>query len=383
MGIILQVGGRQKMINMKRLLSRGVLCMGMALALTSCRDLSPTGGTYTNTGDKSVVPSNLKKVSYSALPGWQDDDVRYALQAFRNTCKAKIQYTGRVIPDRALLEEKCRNLPSASADTATVRAWFESNFQPYQIHTDTGATRGTYTGYYSPIIPACRTKTAQCNEPLMGIPTDGRNYKGVPKKDIVEKQIGRPLYWANIVDVQNIQIQGSGMLKLEDGTNVKLNFAAVNDMPFKSIGEELRKRGIRPDGGYSADAVWTHLKKNPDLARDVIYKNPRYVYFYESVPPDVIGKLGTPLSKIRSVAMDTDLYTLGLPVYINTNLSDGRAFRRLMIAQDTGSAIKGWIRADIFFGKGDEAYKYAHGQHAQGEMFILMPKVYDYVKPTK
>ena len=215
----------------------------------------------------------------------------------------------------------------------------------------------------------------------MGIPTDGRGYKGVAKKDIVEKKIGRVLYWANIVDVQNIQIQGSGVLRLEDGTNVKLNFAAVNDMPFKSIGEELRRRGIRPAGGYSADAVWTHLKQNPTLARDVIYANPRYVYFYESKPADVIGKLGTPLSKIRSVAMDDDLYTLGLPVYINTNLSDGRPFRRLMIAQDTGSAIRGWIRADIFFGSGDEAYKLAQGQHAQGQMFILMPKVYSYVKP--
>jgi membrane-bound lytic murein transglycosylase A len=79
--------------------------------------------------------------------------------------------------------------------------------------------------------------------------------------------------------------------------------------------------------------------------------------------------------------MDDDLYTLGLPVYVNTNLSDGRAFRRLMIAQDTGSAIRGFIRADIFFGKGEEAYKFAQGQHAQGKMFILMPKEYTYVKP--
>ena len=350
-----------------------------AFILTSC-DLS----TPTHTGDDSVAPSsNLKKVSYSELPGWRDDDVRYALQAFRNSCKAKIQYHGRVIPDKALFEEKCRTLPAASADTPTVRAWFESNFQPYKIYNDDGTDRGTYTGYYSPIIRGSRVKTAEYNEPLMGVPTDGRNYKGVEKKKIVEQKIGHVLYWANIVDVQNIQIQGSGMLQLDDGKMVKLNFAAVNDMPFKSIGEELRRRGIRPDGGYSADAVWTHLKKNPKLARDVIYKNPRYVYFYESVPPDVIGKLGTPLSKIRSVAMDDSIYTLGLPVYISTNLSDGRKFQRLMIAQDTGSAIRGWIRADIFFGKGDDAYKYAHGQHAQGQMFLLMPREYQYVKPTK
>lgn len=335
------------------------------------------------TGDKSVVPSNLKQASYAEMPGWHDDDVRYALQAFRNSCKARIQYTGRVIPDRALMEEKCRTLPSASADTATVRAWFESHFQPYKIYNETNGTKGTYTGYYSPIIPACKTRTAKCNEPLLGVPTDGRNYKGVDKKTIVNNQIGRVLYWANIVDVQNIQIQGSGMLELEDGTLVKLNFAAVNDMPFKSIGEQLKAKGVRPAGGYSADAVWTHLKQNPAMAKEVIYGNPRYVYFYVSVPPDVIGKIGTPLSKIRSVAMDDSLYTLGLPVYIDTHLSDGRKFRRLMIAQDTGSAIRGWVRADIFFGKGDEAYQYAHGQHSQGEMYILMPKEYTYVKSTK
>lgn len=362
----------------KNRLIYGIFCLSAMFMVAGCDLSTPRVGS-----DASVVPSNLRAVKYQDLPGWDEDDVRYALQAFRNSCRAKIQYTGRVVPDRELFEEKCRSLPAASADVATVRAWFESNFQPYKVYNDNGTDRGTYTGYYSPVIPACRTKTAECNEPLMGVPTDGRNYKGVHKKKIVNDKIGRVLYWANIVDVQNIQIQGSGMLKLEDGTDIKLNFAAVNDMPFKSIGEELRRRGIRPAGGYSADAVWQHLKKNPVLAQEVIYSNPRYVYFYESVPPDVIGKIGTPLSKIRSIAMDDDIYTLGMPVYISTNLSDGRKFRRLMIAQDTGSAIRGWIRADIFFGKGDEAYKFAHGQHAQGEMFILMPKVYEYVKPTK
>ncbi len=365
------------MSHIKNIGFRALLTIGAAFILASC-DMS----TPRHTGDNSVIPSNLEAVPFSALPGWHEDDVRYALQAFRNTCKANIQYGGRVIPDAELVAEKCRTLPSASADIPTVRAWFESNFQPYQIFADNGATRGTYTGYYSPIIPASRVKTPEFNEPLMGIPTDGRNYKGVPKKTIVEQQIGRVLYWANVVDVQNIQIQGSGMLQLPNGENIKLNYAGVNDMPFKSIGEELRRRGIKPAGGYSADAVWTHLKQNPTLARDVINTNPRYVYFYESTPPDVIGAMGVPLSKIRSIAMDNEIYTLGMPVYIATNLSDGRKFRRLMIAQDTGKAIRGWIRADIFFGKGDDAYKLAQGQHAQGEMFILMPKEYTYVKPA-
>ena len=347
-----------------------------AFTLTSCDVSTPT-----HVGNNVVAPSsNLKPVSYSELPGWENDDVRYALQAFRNTCRANLQFKGRVIPDAVLVTEKCNLMPGAGSSIETVRTWFESHFQPYKVYDDSGKTTGTYTGYYSPTIPACRQKTAQCNEPLMAAPSNPAQYKNVSKKKIVENKIGRILYWANIVDVQNIQIQGSGMLKLDDGSLVKLNFGATNDMQFKSIGEHLRAHGIKPSGGYSADAVWTYLKKNPKLAKEVIYNNPRYVYFKESESKSVIGKLGTPLSKIRSLAIDDSIYTIGMPVYINTKLSDGRKFQRLMIAQDTGSAIRGWIRADIFFGSGDEAYRFAHGQHSPGEMYILLPKEYTNVK---
>lgn len=348
----------------------------LAFSLTSCDISTPTH----TTNDVIAPESNLKPVPFSSLPGWQNDDVRYALQAFRNSCNAKLQYTGRVVPDADLVREKCNLLPGANSDTKTVRNWFESHFQAYRVYDDSGKTTGTFTGYYSPTIPACRKKTATCNEPLMAAPSNPAQYKNVPKKKIVENKIGTVLYWANIVDVQNIQIQGSGLLKLEDGEMVKLNFGATNDMQFKSIGEQLRARGIKPDGGYSADAVWTYLKKNPTLAREVIYNNQRYVYFKEAESKKVIGKLGTPLSKIRSIAVDDSIYTVGMPVYINTNLSDGRKFQRLMIAQDTGSAIRGWIRTDIFFGSGDEAYKFAHGQHSNGEMYILLPRVYTNVK---
>ena len=354
----------------------------LLIALGACdmtRSVPESGGVTT---DNSRKPHHFKKVSYSELPGWREDDVRYALKAFRNSCKAKIQYNGAVVPDRYLFEEKCQFLPNESADNATVRAWFESHFQPYKQTDETGKTKGTFTGYYSPTIEASRTKSAKYSEPLMAVPTGGQTFKGIDKKTILAKQIGRPLYYANLVDVQNIQIQGSGMLKLENGELVKLNFAAVNDLPFNSIGEQLRKRGIRPPDGYSADAVWKYLKTRPDLAREVIDNNPRYVYFVESPAHDVIGKLGTPLSKIRSIAVDDSIYTVGLPTYVDTNLSDGRKFQRLMIAQDTGSAIRGFVRADIYFGEGDEAFRYAQGQHAQGEMYIFMPKRYEYVKPT-
>jgi membrane-bound lytic murein transglycosylase A len=349
-------------------------------AMAGCGDLTDTGGGVS--GDRSVRPPNLQKVSYSDLPGWRADDVRYALQAFRNTCNAKIQYSGRVVPDRFLLEEKCHVMPSQSADSATVRAWFESHFQPYRLSDDSGKTKGLFTGYYSPTIPACRAQSDKCGEPLMAVPTDGRSFKGVDKKTILGNKIGRVLYWADPVDVQNLQIQGSGMLKLQDGTLVKLNFAAVNDMPFKSIGDQLRSRGIRPPEGYSSAAVWKYLKTQPKLAREVIDNNPRYVYFQESPQHAVVGKLGTPLSKIRSIAVDDAIFTVGLPVFVDTYLADNRKFQRLMMAQDTGSAIRGWVRGDIFFGAGEEAEMHASPQYASGEMYILMPKEYQYVKPT-
>jgi membrane-bound lytic murein transglycosylase A len=325
-------------------------------------------------GGDARIPQNLKPVSFSELPGWKDDDHRYALRAFRQTCRARVQYNGNVVPDRRLLEEKCGMMPKESASRTEVRQWFEMHFQPYKIHDEAGASRGLFTGYYSPIIPACRQRTAQCNEPLMGLPTDGRNFKGVERREIVRQQIGRPLYWANIVDVQNIQIQGSGTIRLEDGKLVKLNFAAVNDMPFTSIGGQLQERGIRPAGGFGAEAVWVHLKQNPTLAQEVINNNKRYVYFVEVESHDVIGALGVPLSTIRSAAIDNTIYTLGLPLYVDTTLSDGRRFRRLMVAQDTGGAIRGWIRVDIFFGSGDKAFELAQGQFAQGAKYILMPR---------
>ena len=146
--------------------------MGFVVAIAGCDLSAPT-----HVGNKSKVPSNLHAVSYSSLPGWRDDDVRYALQAFRNTCKAKIQYTGSVIPDPELLKEKCNMLPSSTADVKTVRAWFESHFQPYQVFNEKGGKTGTYTGYYSPVIDGCRKQSAKCNEPIMGVPIDGRNYK--------------------------------------------------------------------------------------------------------------------------------------------------------------------------------------------------------------
>jgi membrane-bound lytic murein transglycosylase A len=318
----------------------------------------------------------LTKADFNQLPGWKDDDLRYALKSFKNSCKGKMTFEGKVVPDRELFEEKCRYAPSESADLATVRKWFEEHFQAYRVNDPESGAKGRMTGYYSPTIPASRTRRGEYTEPLMAMPTDGREFKGVDKKTILAQGIGKPLYWAHPVDVQNLQIQGSGMLRLDDGRLVKLNFASTNDVPFNSPGRQLQDKGITPPNGMAAAAVWEYLKSNPALAREIIDGNPRYVYFSEAGSFDVIGKLGVPLQKIRSVAVDDSIYALGVPMFIDTQLRDGTRFQKLVVAQDRGEAIKGWVRADIFFGIDAEAEHFASGQNYQGSKFVLLPKKY-------
>jgi membrane-bound lytic murein transglycosylase A len=313
---------------------------------------------------------NMIPVGYAELPGWKDDDQSYALQAFRNTCKATIQYAGQVVPDAKLMAEKCASMPARLSDRETVRKWFEDNFQPYKVGDD--ATKsGKFTGYYSPVVKACRQRTAECSAPVMDKPDDGREYKGVPSTRLVSERIGRVIYWIDPIDLQDM---GSSTLILEDGSSVRLSVASTNDMTFNGIGSQLLARGIRPPEGYGMKAVRAYLKENRELADELIANNPRYVYYTPSATEAVTGNMGVPLSKIRSVAVDKNIYTLGLPVYLDTRLSNGRKFQRLMVAQDTGGAVTGYNRADIYFGVGDEAFEYAHGQNETGQMYVLMPK---------
>jgi membrane-bound lytic murein transglycosylase A len=262
-------------------------------------------------------------------------------------------------------------MPAASADAEAVRQWFENNFQPYLVSDD--ATRdGKFTGYYSPVVNACRYRTSECSVPIMNKPTDGREYKRVHSKTLVDNFVGEILYWIDPIDLQDM---GSATLILEDGSQVRLSVASTNDLPFNGIGSQLLERGIRPPDGYGMKSVRKYLKEHRSLANELIANNPRYVYYAPSKIDAVTGNMGVPLTKIRSVAIDKKIYTLGLPVYLDTRLSsDGRKFQRLMVAQDTGGAVIGYNRADIYFGTGDEAFEYAHGQNEGGQMYILMPK---------
>jgi membrane-bound lytic murein transglycosylase A len=319
---------------------------------------------------RGIAGGGASRVGFEDLPGWKDDDHRYALQAFRNTCKAKIQYAGKVSPPSGSIEGKCKDMPGESADRETARRWFEDNFAPHVV-SDEATKNGKFTGYYSPVVKACRRQTPECSAPIMDKPTDGREFKGVPSTKLVSERIGNVIYWIDPIDLQDM---GSATLILEDGSRVRLSVATTNDLPFNGIGSQLLARGIRPPDGHGMKSVRKYLKENRALANELIANNPRYVYYSPSKTDAVVGNMGVPLSTIRSIAVDKNIYTLGLPVWLDTKLSNGERFRRLMVAQDTGGAIIGYNRADIYFGVGDEAFEYAHGQNQPGQMYILMPK---------
>ena len=320
----------------------------------------------------AVITDTMKPVDFRDLRGWADDDHRYALQAFRNTCAGRIQFTGTVIPDERLTREKCQIMPPENAGRATVRDWFETHFQPFKVWDDK-TLDGKFTGYFSPVRHACRTQTERCSVPIMDRPRDGREFKGVHSRIIVEQRIGEVLFWIDPIDLQDM---GSATLILEDGERVRLSVASTNDLPFNGIGSQLLARGIRPPGGFGMRSVREFLKlpENRALAQELVDNNPRYVFYTRSRTEAVYGRMGVPLSRIRSIAIDENIYTLGLPVFIDTTLSaNGRPFQRLMIAQDTGGAILGKNRVDIYFGVGEEAFEYAHGQNTKGQMYFFMP----------
>ena len=326
----------------------------------------PTPGVGAVTSDK------MQPRRFNDLPGWKDDDHRYALQAFRHSCSTRLRPSGRIQPDPQAWESVCAALPKHSPSVREAREWFERHFQPFEI---VDGTPGRHTGYFSPVVPACRVQTDECRVPIMERPTDGRQYVGVDSVRIVNERIGNILYWIHPIDLQD---KGSSTIVLEDGTRVQLSTQTTNQLPFNGIGAQLLARGIRPDCGMGMRCVREFLKRpeNRELADELVANNPRYVFYTHQATQHVVGRMGVPLSRIRSIAVDENIYTMGMPFWLDTTLAkNNQPFRRLMIGQDTGGAILGYNRTDIYFGSGDIAFNYAQGQNTTGRLFLLMPRV--------
>jgi len=325
-------------------------------------------------------------VKWSDLPLWHEDDHLAAFQCFLETARAIIENR---VPLRAAKDHdgSCREIAAhaLTLDITTrdqARAFFEHHFQPYAIKPDQG--HGFLTAYYEPLVEASYEKNEIYFVPLYAKPDDVReNY--FTRAEIEDGALaGRGLerlYLKSPVDLFFMQVQGSGKAQMPDGSTRRIQYAGRNGQPYVTIAKVLITEGHLALSDAHADGVKAWLKANPEEARRIMRLNPSYIFF--DVLPDEgdkgpIGGASTHLMPNRSIAIDRTIWPYGLPFYIEAELPDGRGgfelMARVMIAQDTGSAILGPARADLFFGSGDEAGARAGLIRHRGNFTVLWPK---------
>ncbi|MEY2632876.1 MAG: hypothetical protein RIR00_1530 [Pseudomonadota bacterium] len=339
----------------------------------------------------------LQPVSWSELPGWRDDEVRAAWPAFLQSCKGLTSKNGAGWKRVCDLAGKARG-----DDNGTVRAFFQQHFQPHALIAGDGKNSGLITGYYEPLLKGSRQPSALHTTPALAVPDDlltidlGELYPELkdkrvrgrlvgnkvvpywPRADIVnQSDRGRPLVWLeDPVEFFFLQIQGSGRVRLPDGGILRLGYADQNGHPYQSIGRILIERGeLRPEEA-SMQGIQAWARANPARLNELLNSNPSYVFFRE-LPANndgPIGALGVPLTPERSLAVDPRSIPLGAPVFLATTRPlSSEPLNRLMLAQDTGGAIKGAIRADFFWGFGKEAGEQAGRMKQPGRMWVLLP----------
>ncbi|MBB4363391.1 membrane-bound lytic murein transglycosylase A [Bradyrhizobium sp. CIR18] len=355
-------------------------------------------------------------LAWADVKGWSDDNHLAAYKTFRASCKTINAQTGAAEP-KALagsLNEPCRAAKSLElTDDAKAKTFFEENFAPLRI-SRLGEPDGFVTGYYEPVLEGSRTQTDVYNVPVYRRPSNlfVRGYKqdsvSLPNKGPVYRKIGRrklvPYYdrgeiedgkiagrgleiaWLkDPTDLLFAQIQGSARIKFDDGSSVRLNYDAYNGYPYTAVGRILIERGIIPKEEMSMQKIREWMTQNPDGAKELRRANRAYIFFGEvnlSDKDEAVGAQGIPLTAGRSIAVDKALHVYGTPFFIEGELPidserSKTPFHRLMIAQDTGSAIIGPARADLFFGAGQEAGRVSGRLRHPMHFVMLVPKGLD------
>jgi membrane-bound lytic murein transglycosylase A len=334
---------------------------------------------------------------FDDLPGWKNDDHASALAAFVRGCEA--------LARREAWRAACmsaRKVPRASP--AAARRFFETHFVPYRALNERGGDEGLATGYYEPLLHGSRNRSARYRFPLYGVPDDllvidlselhpelkGRRVRGrlegrrvVPYYSRAQIESGQApleakvLYWVDDpIDLFFLQVQGSGQIRLDSGERVRIGYGDQNGYPYRSIGRLLIDRGELAPDKASMQAIKDWARKNPDKLPEVLQHNASYVFFRElaSDLPGPLGALGIPISAGRSLAVDPHHIPLGAPVYLTTTWPNTqRPLQRLVMAQDTGSAIRGPIRGDYYWGYGDQAGVQAGRMRQSARMWVLLP----------
>lgn len=371
---------------------------GTCPAAQPCPSCPPCPGQPPTAATEPAAPP-LRASSWLAVTGWPQDDAAAAWPAFRASCSVLARQSAwKPACDRA------SRLGTAPAGAA-VRQFFEAEFTPWQLTNADGTTQGLVTGYYEPLIRGSRTRSARSAWPIHGVPKDmltielgdvypelkslrlrGRlvGNKVVPywnRQQLGERAEAVPapvLLWADDpIEFFFLQVQGSGRVQLPDGRTVRIGYADQNGHPYQSIGRWLVAQGELPLEKASMDGIKRWAQENPARLQEMLNANPSYVFFRELPAADggPVGALGVPLSAGRSIAVDPRYVPLGAPVFLSTTQPlSTTPLHRLMMAQDTGGAIKGVVRADFFWGFGEDAGREAGRMRQQGSMWVLLPK---------
>jgi membrane-bound lytic murein transglycosylase A len=319
-------------------------------------------------------------VPWSDLPGFADDNLFEAWNAWIKSCEKP------VAPLAALCSEVRR---LSIADGQAQRDWMQSRLQPYRVETPQGEATGLLTGYFEPQLEASRVPTATFTVPLYQVPlTLAQRKPWFTRQEIdtlPQAQAalqGRAIaYLADPIDALILQIQGSGRLKLTqpDGSQrwVRLAYAGNNDQPYRSVGRWLLDQGLIRDASWPGIKAW--LAQNPQRRQELLWSNPRVVFFKEEPLSELDsafgpkGAQGVALTPGRSIAVDPGSVPYGTPVWLSSGGAQS-TLNRLVMAQDTGSAITGAVRADYFAGWGPEAAELAGRLRQPLQLWVFWPK---------
>ena len=351
----------------------------------------PSGGGF---------PRTLQPAKWADLPGWNDDDQAAAWPAFIASCRGVASK-----PHGPGWKRVCDLARAADGKAGhDPRRFFESQLRPYAIQSADGNATGLVTGYYEPLLRGSRTRAKGYEQPVRGVPDDlltidlGTVFPELKDKRVRGRLEGNKVvpYWSraeiaargdkvpartllyvdDAVELFFLQVQGSGRVKLADGTTIRLNYADQNGYPYQSIGRVLVDRGELKLEEASMQGIQAWARANPGRLDELLNSNPSYVFFREAPNGNggPVGALGVPLTAERSIAVDPRSVPLGAPVFLATTRPNSpKPLNRLVLAQDTGSAITGAVRADFFWGFGKEAGEQAGRMKQSGRMWVLLP----------
>ncbi len=353
-----------------------------------------------NEGKEVIIESDgiiLKSSDFGALNQWDYDNFEDAMESFLNSCSAFNRYKSQKINifNRDLIFghiddwlKICKVALKYKAKNE-YKAFFENHFQPFAIYSSMKNRRGTFTGYYELTINGSRQRTDKYRYPIYKRPPECAKKSTCYTREEISNGIianrNLELYWVDdFIDLWRLQMQGSGIIDFEDGSYERVGFGGGNGYSYRRFVDYFKSHSsLLPPGNHSATFIYQWMRDNPEYGIKAMNYNPSYLYFVklQNDGRSSKGAQVVPLTPSRSVAVDTEFIPLGMPMWIETKVSVRHEvsnswlnFDRLVVAQDVGSAIKGPIRLDIFFGHGMKSRYLAETLRYDGQVYFLLPK---------